>query len=839
MKRLMLVAAAASAGLCLAGDYPFQPAEMTNVTMKAGFWLPRFETNRVVTVQVDFRKSEETGRISNFEYAGERRGCGFQGIPFNDSDVYKIIEGAAYTLSTHPDPELEKYLDDLIEKIAKAQEPDGYLYTARTLNFNYGYKNGRAEYRMMGPTRWSHCAHSHELYNVGHMYEAAAAYYWVTGKRALLDVAIKNADLVCRTFGPGPTQLKFVPGHEEIELALCKLYRATGDEKYLRQAKHFLDQRGKAEAADRHPNNKVFAQSGALVKAKEMGAPGAYNQNHRPVTEQQEAVGHAVRATYLYCGMADVAALTGDSSYVKAIDTIWENVVSKKLHLNGSVGARHRGEAFGENYELPNASAYLETCAGIGNALWNQRMFLMYGDAKYIDVLERVVYNGFLSGISLGGDEFFYPNPQASRGGYKRSKWFGCSCCPVNVVRFIPQIAQFAYATRGDAAYVNLFVASDAKLNLDGGTVTLRQETEYPWDGMVKIEIADVGCRVSSVGNTQPASRNPRPETMNFRLNIRVPGWCVGRPVPSNLYTQTVPGSLSDFTVRVNGDVFAFKPQKGYCSIDRAWKKGDVVEVLMNMPVRRIKAHDAVVNDRGCLAVERGPILYCAEGVDNGGRVLDKVLAADVVFSPAKCDILGNVYPALKAPAASLRKSLGGKVRSEPATLTLVPYFAWCHRGAGEMQVFFPSEPKPENADLDFKPSASFCYPKDSVAAAFDGILPKSSDDLNIPRLTFWDHLGTCEWVDCEFGESEEVKGVEVYWFDDGKKGRCRVPESWKVQWRPSKDAPWQDVGGNGPVAKDRFCAVDFPRPVKAQAVRVNVKLQKGWSGGILEWKFK
>ena len=818
MKKLVLCLAAVATGLCMAGDYPFQPAEMTNVAIRAGFWYPRFETNRIVTVQVDFKKSEETGRISNFELAGQRAGCGFKGIPFNDSDVYKIIEGAAYTLSTHPDPKLEKYLDDLIDKIAKAQEPDGYLYTARTLHFNYGYKNGKAVYNMMGPTRWSNIAHGHELYNVGHMYEAAAAYYWVTGKRTLLDVAIKNADLVCRTFGFGPTQLHEAPGHEEIELALCKLYRATGEPRYLKMAKTFLDMRGRKDL--RHTWNAAL-------------------QDHMPVVDQREALGHAVRAGYLYCGMADVAALTGDRSYVAAIDALWENVVSKKLHLNGGIGAhRHvnyadkklgsAGEAFGDNYDLPNEGAYLETCAAIANALWNQRMFLMRGDAKYIDVLERVIYNGFLSGISLGGDEFFYPNPQASRGGYKRSKWFGCSCCPVNVVRFIPQIAQFAYATRGDAAYVNLFVASDAKLNLAGSDVTLKQETEYPWKGLSRIEIADIGGKTTSV---QQQGR--------FTLNVRVPGWCIGRPVPSDLYTQTVPGSLKDFTVKVNGKPFAFTPEKGYCAINRAWKKGDVVEVCMNMPVRRIKAHDAVKNDRGRLAVERGPILYCAEGVDNGGRVLDKVLAADAVFTPTTCNVLGNVYPALTAPAVSLRRGLKTGVRKEATTLTLVPYFAWCHRGAGEMQVFFPTEAKEENAARDFKTSASFCFPKDSVAAAFDGVLPKASNDESIPRLTFWNHLGTDEWVACEFTEPEEVKGVEVYWFDDTGKGHCRIPASWKVQWRSAKNAPWQDIDIAGAVAKDKFCSIDFPQPVKAQALRLAIKLQKEWSGGILEWKIR
>ena len=813
-KNLMACAAAVAAGVCMAAsDYPFRAADMTNVSIRAGFWLPRFETNRIVTVQADFRKSEETGRIHNFEAAGRREGHGFRGIPFDDSDVYKIIEGAAYTLSTHPDPKLEKYLDDLIANIARAQEPDGYLYTARTLGFNYGTdKNGNVKYGMMGPTRWSRCDHGHELYNIGHMYEAAVAYYQVTGKRSLLDVAIRSADLVSRTFGFGPTQLHEAPGHEEIELALCKLYRATGEMRYLKMAKTFLDMRGRKDL--RRTWN-------------------ASLQDHIPVVEQREALGHAVRAGYLYCGMADVAALTGDGSYVAAIDALWENVVSKKLHLNGGIGAhRHvryadrslgsAGEAFGDNYDLPNEGAYLETCAAIANALWNQRMFLMRGDAKYIDVLERVIYNGFLSGISLGGDEFFYPNPLASRGGYKRSKWFGCSCCPVNIVRFIPQIAQFAYATRGDAAYVNLFVASDAKLALKSGTVALSQETEYPWKGASKITVSDIGA-------------GPR----NFTLNVRVPGWCVGRPVPSDLYTQTTPGSLADFSVKVNGRPFAFTPDKGYCAIAREWRKGDVVEVAMNMPVRRIKAHDAVKQDRGRLAVERGPILYCAEGVDNGGKVLDKVLAADAAFALAECSILGNVYPALKAPAASLRRGLKTGLRMEPTTLTLIPYFAWCHRGAGEMQVFFPTEAKEENAVFDFRTSASFCFPKDSVAAAFDGVLPRASGDESIPRLTFWDHRGTAEWAMCEFGAPETLKGVSVYWFDDGRNGNCRIPESWKVQWRAAKDAPWQDVGVKGPVAKDRFCPVDFPASVKAQAVRLCIQLQKEWSGGILEWQFR
>ena len=621
------VSVAASSCAFAGTDYPFRAAEMTDVAVRSGFWLPRIETNRMVTVRYDFKRSEETGRIHNFEAAGQRKGNGFKGIPYDDSDVYKIIEGASYTLATHPDPKLDRYLDELISKIAKAQEPDGYLYTARTLGFNYGTNaNGFVKYNMMGPVRWSKVVYSHELYNVGHMYEAAVAHYRATGKRSLLDVAVRSADLVDRTFGFGPTQLKTPPGHEEIELALCSLYRETGEKRYLNLAKTFLDLRGRA---DLRPE--IW---------------GVALQDHLPVTEQREAFGHAVRAGYLYCAMADVAALTGDKSYIKAIDAIWDNVVSKKLHLNGGIGARkrvtyagNRGkamEAFGDNYDIPNEEAYLETCAAIANALWNQRMFLMSGDAKYIDVLERIIYNGFLSGISLKGDEFFYPNPLASKGGYKRSKWFGTSCCPVNIARFIPQIPQFAYATKDDCVYVNLFMESEAKLKLQSGEVRISQKTEYPWNGGVKITIDDL---------TQLS-------VLNFKLNIRVPGWCTGRPVPSDLYVQTDPGTLKDFVLKINGEPIVFSPDNGYCQIERNWKKGDVIEVEMNMPVRRIKAHDAVKANRGRLAVERGPVVYCAEGFDNGSGIMNKAIAPDAVFAHTTCDILGNRYPAFSVSAS-------------------------------------------------------------------------------------------------------------------------------------------------------------------------------------------
>ncbi|MBM4081180.1 MAG: glycoside hydrolase family 127 protein, partial [Planctomycetes bacterium] len=413
----LLVSAAWAAGR----DYPIQPVPFTAVRVRDEFWQPRMETNRAVTVWYDLKKCEETGRIDNFAKAAGLMKGEFRGIPFDDSDVYKVIEGAAYSLALQPDPKLDKYLDEIIAKIAAAQEPDGYLYTARRL---FPAEKMPA---MSGRERWSNLASSHELYNVGHLYEAAVAHFLATGKRSLLDVALRNADFICQTFGPGADQRKDPPGHQEIEMGLVKLYRVTAERKYLDQAKFFLDQRGRPE--------------GHKLR-------GAGQQDHKPVVEQDEAVGHSVRACYMYSGMADVAALTGDAAYLRAIDRLWENVVGKKLYLTGGVGARPKGEAFGDAHELPNSTAYTETCAAIANALWNHRMFLLHGHAQYLDVLERIIYNGFLAGVALSGDQFFYPNPleadgkrRFNHGGATRQPWFGCACCPVNVVRFIPSLA--------------------------------------------------------------------------------------------------------------------------------------------------------------------------------------------------------------------------------------------------------------------------------------------------------------------------------------------------------------------------------------------------------------
>lgn len=458
--------------------YPIDPVPFTSVKVTDHFWGQRLKTSREVTIPLAFRKSEETGRIKNFEKAAHpSEDYKVEGFSFDDTDIYKTIEGASYSLQTYPDKRLEKYIDSILAIVATAQEPDGYLYTARTMNPKHPHD-------WAGKERWVAVENlSHEFYNLGHMIEGAIAHYQATGKRNFLDIAIKYADCVCRAIGNAPEQKRLVPGHQIAEMALVKLYLVTGDRKYLDQAKFFLDARGYT------------------------GRKDAYSQAHKPVIEQDEAVGHAVRAVYMYSGMADVAAITGDSSYIKAIDRIWDNIVSKKMYITGGIGARHQGEAFGDNYELPNLSAYCETCAAIGSVYMNYRLFLLHGDAKYFDVLERTLYNGLISGVSLDGGSFFYPNPLASDGGYSRKPWFGCACCPSNISRFIPSLPGYVYAVKDRQVYVNLFLSNRAELKVNDKKVVLEQETSYPWKGDIRLKVLQ--------GN--------QPFGMNVRIRMRMP----------------------------------------------------------------------------------------------------------------------------------------------------------------------------------------------------------------------------------------------------------------------------------------------------------------------------
>jgi DUF1680 family protein len=751
----------------LAAENRLTPVPFTEVKVRDEFWAPRMETNRTVTIRHDFEMCEKTGRIGNFEVAGGLRQGEFKGIDYDDSDVYKVIEGASYSLTTHPDPQLEKYLDELIAKIAAAQRPDGYLYTFHTI------KNGTKE-------RYTNLKDGHELYCGGHMIEAAVAHHRATGKKNLLDVATKYADHVAGVFGPGKRH--DVDGHEEIELALFKLADVTGEKKYADLARFFVDERGHKDCGRR--------------------LYGKYYQDFEPVTQFREVLGHAVRMTYLLCAMTDIAARNGDAQHKAAVDRLWDDLVGSKMYITGGVGSRHDGEAFGEAYELPNESAYAETCAAIGNALWNHRMNLLHGDAKYADVVERIIHNGFLSGVSLKGDRFFYVNPLASRGGHHRKEWYGTACCPVNVVRFLPSLPGYFYATNDDGVYVNLYGASDATVPVKGQKVHISQETRYPWDGKIKLTL-------------HPQRAGP------FSVFLRIPEWV----------------EPNDATLKVNGERMQHLPQNnGYAPVRIVWKDGDTVELDLPMPVRRVKAHPKVEANNGRVALQRGPVVYCLEAADNGGRVSHLSLPPDnELTTEHRRDLLGGVT-VVKGKA--LGRTQAGA--TESVEVMAVPYHAWDHRAAGEMVVWVPEDPALAKAPAaptvanTSTASASHVNPSDTLDALSDGDAGKGPGDQSIPRFTWWDRKGSREWVQYSLREPKKVKGVEVFWFDDtGAGGGCAWPKSWKVLHRDGNE--WKPVWETAQDIKPASWTMAF-EPVQTSALRLEVQLQTGYSGGVLEW---
>ncbi|HET7535562.1 MAG TPA: beta-L-arabinofuranosidase domain-containing protein [Candidatus Didemnitutus sp.] len=626
----------------LAADYPFQPVPFTAVRLTGGFWYTKQETNRTVTVPFALQQCEESGRLKNFDLAAEvmrRRAAGEKDFqitpptiyPFDDTDAYKAIEGAAYVLSMKRDPALEATLDSWVARIAAAQEPDGYLYTFRTMHPD------SPGHKWVGQQRWDKDPElSHELYNCGHLYESGVAYFQATGKRALLDVCLKNAELLWRVFGENRRRL--APGHEIVEMGLVKLYRATGDQRWLELAKEFLDARGPGESP--------------------------YNQRHKLVVDQDEAVGHAVRANYLYSGMADVAALTGDTRYQAAITKIWDNVVSKKLYLTGGVGAVADGEAYGADYDLRN-DAYNETCAALALMMWNHRMFLLTGDAKYMDVFERTAYNGFLSGVSQSGDRFFYPNPLVYDGtsknnnGYAgRAPWFGCACCPPNLMRTLASLTGYFYAVKDDSLFVNFYAQSEGELKVAGTTVKISQQTDYPWSGAVQLNISP----------EKPAK---------FTVRLRIPGWVEGRPVPSDLYRYQ-PADGSGWKLHGARADDQYRREGGYYCVTREWKAGDSLRLEMQMPVRSVIGNTKIAATQGKVAFERGPIVYCVEAID-------QKLPETPLQSPLK--ISTNALPAVLGGVTELKIESGGT----PA-FTAIPYYAWDNRGLAPMTVWLKAE---------------------------------------------------------------------------------------------------------------------------------------------------
>ena len=772
-------------------DYNVTPVPFSKVNVRDQFWTSRLDTSRLVTIPYAFEQCETTDRISNFEKAAGLCAGGHEGIYFNDSDVYKVMEGAAYSLQVQPDRMMRLYLDQLIRVLGAAQWEDGYLYTFYSLPDRQPEK------------LWTNIGSMHEQYCVGHMYEAAVAHFEVTGDRTFLEIAKKNADLICDVFGPD--RRTDPPGHQEIEIGLCRLYRATGDEKYLRQAKFFLDQRGRL--GHRGPDG-----NGGLY--------GTYAQDHIPVVEQTEAVGHSVRAAYLYTGMADVAALTGNMDYVNAINTIWKDVVNTKLYITGGIGAAGGHEGFGGPYELPNMTAYCETCASIANVLWNHRMFLMYGDATYMDVLERTMYNAALSGISLEGDRFFYPNVLESTGQHARSPWFGCACCPSNVARFIPSVPGFAYASKDQDLYVNLYLGGSATIETAGNRVLLSQETEYPWMGRVKLTV------------------DPEQEA-DFSVYLRIPGWARNEPVPSDLYAFVNPVG-GEITLKVNGQPAELVLRQGFAQLERRWKKGDVIELDLPMPVQRITSHPNIESNKGRVALQRGPIVYCLEGHDNEGHVLDLVIPDDAsLTTKAQPALLGGIVT-IHGTAQTAKRTIDGNV--EPDTrreFTAIPYYAWAHRGSAPMtvwpaRVLTAARPKPADT-LTYRSQTTASFVHVSLDAIKDQNLPINSGDASALQLDFWPHKGTTEWLQFAWDNAQNVSKVKIYWFDDTGRGECHLPESWRVLYQTT-DGSFQPVNARGsyPVEDDCMNEVAFD-PVATKAIKIEIKLQENWSAGVQE----
>jgi DUF1680 family protein len=641
-------------------DYAFRAVPFTSVKLTDNFWLPRIRVNSNVTIPASFERCDKTGRVKNFIMAAEHSGKFCTVYPFDDTDIYKTIEGASFSLSLFPDKKLEAYIDSMITIIGKAQEPDGYLYTARTID-------PLNPHSWAGNERWvKERELSHELYNSGHLYEAAAAHFMATGKRSLLDIALKNADLVCSVFGPDKRHV--APGHEIVEMGLVKLYRITGKKEYLATAKYFIEERGHYNGYD--------------TKSKDPWKNGSYWQDHIPVVDQKEAIGHAVRAGYLYSAVADVAALTGDEKLLNAIDSIWTNMVSKKLYVQGGAGAVGSGERYGDNYELPNATAYNETCAAIANVYWNQRMFQLHGDSKYIDVLEKILYNGLISGVGLDGKSFFYTNAMQIRNTFKhgdmegeRSGWFTCSCCPTNICRLLPSMPGYMYAQKDEKVFVNLFASSDASLTVLGKPVTIAQQNNYPWDGDLKFTVS-------------PKS------SLAFGLLVRIPGWAQNIAMPSDLYAFQ---NRSDkkVMIKVNGSAVEYTMENGYAVLNRTWKKNDVVEVNLPMEVRKVIAGDKLKEDAGKVALQRGPLMYCAEWKDNNGKASNIILPASTVFtSEYKPDMLNGIMTLKAETNVLITDAKENKVTTVRQPFTAIPYYAWANRGKGEMTVWFPENIK-------------------------------------------------------------------------------------------------------------------------------------------------
>lgn len=789
------------------------PVPFTEVHFEDDFWAPRINVAIRKSIPHCLRMCEETHRIRNWEYAA--RGDGeYAGYFFNDSDVYKVMEGAAYALHHDPDARcgdkpLDLYLDELISKIAAMQWEDGYVNSYFTLRKN--------------EPRWTDIEHKHELYCAGHLIEAAVAHHAVTGKRNFLNVAIRLADHIGESFGPGRNMNPC--GHPEVEIALLRLSEVfappaqrigialdvgasavTPDpgraDRYRALAAFFVNQHGRKEGRER--------------------LWGAYAQDDKPLVEQTEIAGHAVRAMYLYSAATDLARRGEGADLAPTLERLWTDLTTRKMYVTGGIGSSAHNEGFTAPYDLPNDTAYAESCAAIGMVFWNHRLNLLHGDAKYFDVLERALYNGVLSGISLDGEKFFYTNPLASRGQHQRVPWYPCACCPPNFCRLLTSVGNYVYAVGieddgAPAVYLNMYAATTARLELPGGqAVTIRQTGRGPWSYDVKIAV-----------------EVEKPVT--FALKLREPGWSAG------------------FEFENPAEYRAVK-HGGYRVVRREWRGRTEFGLRIENPVLRLTADGRVRANVGRAAMQRGPIVYCVEEADNPaarGLILED--ARRMAVTPMKSE-LGEVI-GLTGEAKRVvgdERGARGLYRAssteERCAITAIPFHMWANRGAGAMMVWLPiaaefCDPRPE---AGIRPSASHCYERDTTAALHDRVEATSSNDHSIPRFTWWPRKGggeksdgAVEWVQYEFEQAREVSEVEVYWFDDGPHGGCRVPASWKLMYRSGvEEEAWREVRARGAygVELNVFNRVEF-EVVRATALRIEAQLQEGMSGGILEWR--
>lgn len=754
----------------------------TDVGIADSFWGPRRATNRLASIPANFAMLEKSGNLRNFELAAAKATNGFTGPVFMDSDLYKALEAAAYSLGTDPDPELARRLDGIIATIAAAQQPDGYLNTY---------------FIVKEPSlRWKNLRDWHELYCAGHLFEAAVAHFQATGKRDFLDVAIRLADHIDSVFGAAPGKRMGYPGHPEIELALVKLWRVTGQQRYLELARFFVENRGRRFFAEEH------------------GTPldrydGSYWQDDVPILEHRNIKGHAVRAAYLMSGATDIAAQTANPDLLRMLGRVWRNTAQKNMYLTGGIGPSSHNEGFTTDYDLPNATAYQETCASVALAQWNHRLALLYGDARYADVLERSLYNGVLAGVSLDGTRFFYVNPLASSGGHHRSPWFGCACCPPNVARTLASLGGYAYAVSDGAVWVNLYIQGTARATVQGGPIRIEVVTEYPWDGRVTL---------------RPELSAPQ----RFELRLRLPGWCEGAAVAVNQQPVT------PLTI-----------ERGYAVLAREWRAGDTVDLNLPMPVQRMAAHPRVRENHGLVALQRGPLVYCFEACDHNESLASVSLPASAEFTAVRAPHFPGGVVALQGSGeiAAERDWTGHLYQpalpARRVPVTAIPYFAWDNRAPGPMRVWVPVvAPVPPAGGLETQAAVTVSFANDNSQphGINDGLEPRKSDEQPPALCHWWPHKNQTEWVQYTWKKPVSVAGARVYWFDDTGRGACRLPASWRVNFLDGET--WKPVAGLAeyPVQRDAWCAVNF-EPVTTTALRLVVQLEEQWAAGVHEWQ--